>query len=384
MTRPWILIADDDRGVAESLTALLERNGRTIVLCSDVLSAEFALARYPITHVVSDVQFTGVFGYEGLHFLTRIRAGSDARIVLMTGGATDQLRSEAMSHGASALLQKPFDGQTIEQALALDEPDASDLDECEVIRFPSIEEVLTGGDLSIAFQPIVRLTANGATPFAFEALTRVSGRWLKGGPAALFDYASRHGRLTDLNILTMKKAIAAATELPVKADIFLNLDPLAFERADLAKIVVESLREAGIDSRRLILEVTERSAFQNEAIATTTFAELRAAGIRLALDDHGSAYSHLALIAAIQPSFVKISQEFGTDFELDESRHRIVRHIVGLSADFGSETIIEGVETEETAAAAVGAQVGLAQGYFFGRPQAASHWASAMLPLCAA
>ena len=64
--RQIILIIDDDHAITEALSMLLDHEGRTIFSCADVESAELILARYPVTHVLSDVQFSGPFGFEGL------------------------------------------------------------------------------------------------------------------------------------------------------------------------------------------------------------------------------------------------------------------------------------------------------------------------------
>lgn len=369
MSRQWVLLADDDTGVTEAISMLLDRPGRTVIICSDLDSAEIALAHFPVTHLLSDVQFTGSFGFEGLHFLTRLAASHLKRVVLMSGDANPVLRHAALSQGATSVLQKPFDLETLEDALGAVPADAEG--EYDVIRFPCIEKLLSGDELYVAFQPIVRLCGDGASVVAYEALARSNQRWAAQGPATIFAYAERRGKLGDLNVTMMTKAFAAAASLPPDAALFINLDPVAFERTDLTGRILAAARANSIEPRRVVLEITERSAFEDEQVAKQTFAALREHGFRFALDDHGSAYSHLNLIDAIHPSFVKISQSFGTDMECDESKRRIVHHIVGLSAEFGSETIIEGVETSATAAEAARLGVALAQGFYFGRPVAA-------------
>lgn len=373
--RQCILLVDDDHDITEALSMTLDRDGRTIILCSDVESAETALARFPVTHLVTDVQFSGSFGFEGLHFLERVHTQwPNCRIVLITGFATDALRAEATKHGASAVLAKPFETDELEAVLGAAPTDEQPYD---VIRIPSIEEILHGDFVVPAFQPIVRLLTNSATTFGFEALTRVRGRWLAGGPAMLFEYASRRTKLAELNIMTMTRSIEAAAALPEETSLFLNLDPLTFDTRELVPTVVSAARSAAIPMERLVLEVTERSAFADEAAAVRVFDELRETGVRFALDDHGSAYSHLGLISRIRPSFIKISNSFGTGFECDATKERIVRHTVSLANDFGCETILEGIETGATARAAAEAGVALAQGFHFGRPRAVTHWIAA-------
>ena len=119
--RQCILLADDDAGITEGLSYSLDRPGRTTVLCSDVESAEIALARFPVTHLVTDVQFSGDFGFEGLHFLRRVhQQAPDCKIVLMTGCVTDALRKAAIEKGAAAVLSKPFETAELEAILCAD------------------------------------------------------------------------------------------------------------------------------------------------------------------------------------------------------------------------------------------------------------------------
>ena len=369
-----VLIVDDDPAITEVLSVTLERGGRKTIVCSDVEAAEVALERFPVTHLVSDVQFSGEFGFEGLHFLERVRRlAPDCHVVLMTGNRNPALHTEGLRHGAAAVLSKPFEIADLEQALgATDE--SADGEPYDTVAIPTLEEILRGDTVAMAFQPIVHIGETHVTTHGFEALTRVRGRWLAGGPAMLFDYAEKRARLSDLNLLTLAHAIRSAAELPARAAIFINLDPLAFDRQELAGVIETACAAAAIDPTRLVIEVTERSAFTNDVVAAEAFETLRRMGIRFALDDHGSAYSHLSLIDRIRPSYVKVSQTFGSDFETDASKGRIIRHTVALARDFGAETILEGVETSATSQAAIAAGVRLAQGFHFGHPRAASHW----------
>jgi EAL domain-containing protein (putative c-di-GMP-specific phosphodiesterase class I) len=239
-----------------------------------------------------------------------------------------------------------------------------------------MEEILRGEGLTIAFQPIVRVTNDLATTFAYEALTRVCGKWLMGGPVALFEYAQRRGKLAELNIVAMECALEQAASLPAESAVFINIDPLTFSSSLLAPSLYKAAARAGIALDRVVLEITERSALANHA-TIEVFDELRGAGVRFALDDHGSAYSHLSQIRSIRPSFIKVSNTFGTAFELDEAKELIVRHTVALARDFGCETILEGIESSDTARAAVDAGIRLVQGFHFSHARAAAHWASA-------
>lgn len=307
MAGQCVLIVDDDPAVTEALSVTLERGGRRTIVCADVEAAEVALARFPVTHLVSDVQFSGEFGFEGLHFLERVRRlAPDCRVVLMTGNHNPALYTEGLRQGAAAVLSKPFEVADLEEALGARQESDSD-EPYDTVSIPTLDQILEGDTVAMAFQPIVNIGDVHVTTHGFEALTRVRGRWLAGGPAMLFDYAEKRARLSDLNLLTLGHAIRAAAQLPSRAAIFINLDPLAFDRPELQGIIENTCAAAGIEPSRLVIEVTERSAFTNDLVAAATFETLRGIGIRFALDDHGSAYSHLSLIDRIRPAYVPIS-----------------------------------------------------------------------------
>jgi EAL domain-containing protein (putative c-di-GMP-specific phosphodiesterase class I) len=375
-TSQYIVLVDDETQVTEALAFALERADRTIIICSDLDSAEMAIAHYPVTHLVSDVQFTGQFGFEGLHFLSRIRrTAPGCRIALMTGFATDALRTTAVALGAAALLSKPFQLAELEAALALGgEPEGAT--EGRVLRVPGMEEILYGNFLRTAFQPIVRIKDEELHLFGYESLTRIEGSWLEEGASLVFEYAARRSALSELNLAAIRGAISAAAVIPGAPALFLNLDPQTFEHPQLLPVLLSESERAAIDLSRVVLEITERSAF-GESMDDRIFRDLREVGVRFALDDHGSAYSHLSLINSIRPAFIKVSPTFGTAFETDETKRRIVTHVVALARDFGCETILEGVESEGTLRAAAEIGVDLMQGYHCGRPASAEACAAA-------
>ena len=367
-----ILLVDDNRDVTDALSLLLEHTSRKIILCSDIESAEMMLARAPVTHVVTDVQFSGEFGYEGLHFVGRLRAKApQCRIVMISGRPSDSLRAAALNDGADAVLWKPFTFSELVAALGANEEAMQD-GVSSTVRVPSIEEILAGEMLDIAFQPIVRIGDDVTTPFAFEALTRVRGSW-PADTAALFEYAERRGHRRSLNLLAVSRAILASAGLPASSSVFINVDPLCFGD-ELLRVIACCSAQAGLSPDRIVVEITERTAFADQEAVMPLFDAMRAKGIRFAFDDHGSAYSHLAIVDRVRPSFIKVSNAFGTGLEEDGTHRRIVASVISLAQELGCETILEGIECAETVRAATALGVHLAQGYYFGRPSAASSW----------
>jgi EAL domain-containing protein (putative c-di-GMP-specific phosphodiesterase class I) len=101
------------------------------------------------------------------------------------------------------------------------------------------------------------------------------------------------------------------------------------------------------------------------AIAATR--ELRGMGVRLAIDDFGTGYSSLSYVKQFPVDTLKIDQSFVEGVARDPQDSAIIAAIIGLSRALGLQTIAEGVETADQAAALHALGCDVAQGYHFGR-----------------
>jgi len=370
-----VVILDDDVVITEALAEGLEREGRTVVTCNDLESAQLIVERLKPSHVVSDVRLSGQFGFEGLDFIRFVRHHSpESRVVLMTGDAPDALQLEASERGAVGFLRKPFDVADLDSAIdllscsALSSSAAADA----VIRMPLLGEIITSDSLTAFFQPIVYLS-DGHETLGFEALARYLGNSLLLNPQVLFQYAARKQRLEDLEMACIDRSLLAYAQLATSAFLFLNIHPRVLSQGkQLPDSLTRDCDRLGIPPDRIVLEITEQESLHAGPQLFDNVEQLRAVGVRFAFDDVGVAYSHLPFIDKLRPSFLKISQEFGTAFERDSTNLKLVVNIQSLARDFGCDVILEGIEDTSTAemAARMGIQYG--QGFLFGRPAAAS------------
>jgi EAL domain-containing protein (putative c-di-GMP-specific phosphodiesterase class I) len=356
-----VLIVDDDEVIAEALAMALERRGREIIVCSDLESAEITIERMPVASVITDVRLTSPFRYEGLDFINHIRRHSrDSVIVLMTGAKTDELETEALARGAAAVLAKPFDVDVLDALI----PEPASNEDGRIIRMPSLDSIVAGGMLFALLQPIVDLRDSFAT-FGYESLARCKTDSVLAMPDALFDYADRKGRIAELELACIRTTFASCGAPP---RLFLNLHPAVIADKRLADVLEESRAAAGIAADRVVLEITEQASLGDAVRVGQQCAQLRAKGYAFALDDVGVAYSHLTHVDEIRPSYLKVSQHFGSSFETDATRTKIVRNILSLARELDCQLILEGIETPETRDAAQAAAIPLGQGYLFGRP----------------
>jgi EAL domain-containing protein (putative c-di-GMP-specific phosphodiesterase class I)/ActR/RegA family two-component response regulator len=366
-----ILLIDDDQIITEGLGAALQCEGRTIITCNDIESAELIVERLHPSHVVTDVRLSGPFAFEGLDFVRFVRRHApESRVVLMSGQTSDAIRREATERGAVALLSKPFGIGELDAVLDMSAPPSSieSMVEHPVIRVPLLEELLGSKDLRPFFQPIVSL--DGAKRvIGYESLARFRTDSPLCNPEMMFRYAARKRRVIDLELACLAATMRAATSLPATASIFVNVHPFAFhEEACLVEHLERGLANSGLAAGRFVVEITEQAPLPAGPGLVNTIAAIRNLGMRFAFDDVGVAYSHLPFMDLVRPAYLKISQDFGSDFEKDATRTKIVKNIASLAADFGCQTILEGIEEPSTARAAELLDIPLGQGYLFGRP----------------
>ena len=127
-------------------------------------------------------------------------------------------------------------------------------------------------------------------------------------------------------------------------------------------------REAGVPPSALELEITETAALRDVAVAINVLSECRALGVRVALDDFGTAYASLAYLRDLPSDVVKIDRSFIGALPHDAHAAAIASSTILLARRLGRTAHAEGVETAEQLAWLIAEGCELAQGYYFGRP----------------
>ncbi|RUQ70168.1 EAL domain-containing protein [Azospirillum doebereinerae] len=219
-------------------------------------------------------------------------------------------------------------------------------------------------DFTMAFQPIVDLAAHGV--WAHEALVRgVEGQgagWVLGqvneGNRYAFDQSCR------------VKAIELAAGLPMNgARLSINFLPNAVYKAEACiQATLAAARRTGFPTDRIIFEVTENERIVDHDHLKSIFTEYKRQGFLTAIDDFGSGYSGLNLLAEFQPDIIKLDMELTRHIDSDRPRRSIVKAILTVCDDLGIIPVAEGVETVDEARALRDLGVTLMQGYLFAKP----------------
>lgn len=216
---------------------------------------------------------------------------------------------------------------------------------------------------TFAFQPIVNAQDRKIT--AYEALVRGS----RGESASTIINNIASEDLPRFDEHCRSSAMQLASRLGIDCDLNLNLLPQGFHAdRDCLASTLDAAIQYNFFPERLVVEVTEGEVLGNQQRFTDLMDVYRGLGMRLAIDDFGSGYAGLNLLADFQPDQIKLDKNMARGIPGRRSHQAIVRGILQVCRDLGIELIAEGIETAEEFQWFCDEGVSLFQGYLFGRP----------------
>jgi len=227
-----------------------------------------------------------------------------------------------------------------------------------------LRRALEQGGLSVAYQPVFELheaPATGDAPAspgtgfgrlrALEALVRwrhpVEGLLAPGAFLPIAEECGLMRQLSDFVLRTACRQVrswqlshAAWADLAVHVNV--AADDLA--QAGFAARVQAALLESGLRGEHLTLELTEDILMSRIDGATSTLADLRRLGVRVAVDDFGTGYSSLSHLARLPIDTLKIDRSFVARLAQDNDQAAVVRAIVDLGQSLRKAIVAEGIE----------------------------------------
>ncbi len=221
---------------------------------------------------------------------------------------------------------------------------------------------------SVLYQPIIDLRTGRVV--AAEALVRwVSPEGLLL-PQGFIDEAEQSGLIVPIDSFVFARVLDDLESLSFvgHSDIWLasNLSMRTLQEPDLVDRVQRQISNAGADSNRIVLEVTETALMHDPDFATSQLNRLRDGGVRVALDDFGTGYSSLSYLRRFPLDILKIAQPFVNDLEQGDST--FVRAMTDLGHTLGLDVLAEGIEQVGSLHSLDQLGVDLGQGYYFARP----------------
>jgi EAL domain-containing protein (putative c-di-GMP-specific phosphodiesterase class I) len=205
------------------------------------------------------------------------------------------------------------------------------------------EAVIAHEQVEVLYQPQIEPLTGRIT--GAEALARSS---IAPSAEALFARAAAAGLDERLSRLLQRKALrcAAVWEGPIRnLNLSLNLLPEDISREGYDQWLLDEIDTAGMDPRRVTVEITENALLVDQSAVSERLARLREAGISVAIDDFGTGYASLAYLTTLPLDMIKIDRGLIADI-VGGSRDRIVvRAMIRLARELDLKVVVEGVES---------------------------------------
>ena len=206
-----------------------------------------------------------------------------------------------------------------------------------------LEAAIAHERVDVLFQPLID-PSTGMIAGA-EALARSS---MAADAGLLFARAEAGGLSERLSRLVQRKALrlAAVWEGPLKGlGLSINLLPADLSRSGYEDWLLDEIRVAGIDPKRVTAEITESALLVDHEIVAERLHKLRDAGVRIAVDDFGTGYASLAYLTSLPLDSIKIDRGLVRDIVGGERDRIVVKAMIHLARELDLKVVVEGVET---------------------------------------
>ena len=337
-------------------------------------------AESPLDVVISDLDMPNMDGMEFIRHIGEVASGTSLIIAsAMERDLLSAVETMATAYGISFLgtIEKPVTPAKLEKLLKeyRRERRTTRRTPAPKIMFSAeaIEEGLKAGEFEPFFQPKVDIrtgTAVGAealarwrhppegivSPYAFVQIIEESGyvdlltqiMWSKGAETCRIAHKAGHDVKVSVNV-----SLKSLTDVTF-AD-------------QLTKIV----KNAGVDPRWMIVEITESAATTDLGTALENLARLRIRGFGLSIDDYGTGYSSLEQLMRIPFTELKVDQSFVANAPKREFARVILESSLQMAKRLRLTAVAEGVETQDDWDLLAELGCDIAQGYFLSMPMAA-------------
>jgi diguanylate cyclase (GGDEF)-like protein len=383
---------DNRASLAEQLSIAQKRIGRSGESCAILLIDldDFKTLNDTLGHAMGDKMLCTVaerlkFKLRGLDTIFRI--GGDEFVCLATG-LKSRDEAKLIVERLLTAFSEPFDleGASVDQRACIgwfcwDSPETSPSDALEmadlalyetkrsalsrsqefspkfklaaVDRFALLQDLgraLSNHELSMHFQPIVNLEKDSVV--GFESLMRwqhPTRGWV--APSEFIPAAEQSEMIYELGDFALVEAIAAASSWPTAGPngsapfVTVNLSARQFQDGQLITKVARAIAHHDLFASRLVLEITEGIAMENQNQTRETIDQLTQLGVSVALDDFGSGYSSLSTLIDFNPSILKIDQSFIRPAVESIENEILLESIISLGQRLNMIVLGEGIET---------------------------------------
>ncbi len=233
-----------------------------------------------------------------------------------------------------------------------------------------LKNALENNEFSLLFQP--KVDCKTQSPLGAEALIRwnhpTKGLTL---PITFITAAERFGMIDQINDWVLEetcRTIYRAKKADIDLTVSINLSRQQFRNPNLVEEMSSILKRYAVPASSLIVEIKETTAINNVAQFKLLLEQLKAANIKVALDNFGSQPFALNYLLDLNVDELKLDKLFIATVNEDKASRGLVDAVIRLAHALNLNIVAEGVETEAQRVALAELDCDHMQGYLFSKP----------------
>jgi EAL domain-containing protein (putative c-di-GMP-specific phosphodiesterase class I)/FixJ family two-component response regulator len=387
------LVAEDHEFQRRTLVRMLASLGAREVLEAADGRAALEAFRDPsrtVHIIVCDLDMPEM---DGMEFIRHV-GETGAQVSVILSSALDRhliasVETMTTAYGMNLLgaIEKPATPQKLRDLIARHGAGPARRAGAPAARIPADEVVagLRAGQFEPFFQPKVELDTGKVAGAEAVARWRHPERGIVP-PGAFISVLEEAGEVDALTWVMLEKAAAVAAKWQAEGrpvSVSVNLSPSSLTDPTLADRITNTVRRQGLETKAMILEITESAAMTDVGRCLENLARLRVKGFGLSIDDYGTGYSSMQQLARIPFTELKLDQSFVTHCGSNAQHLAIIESSLDMARRLRLKTVAEGVETQGdwTLLRELGCAFG--QGYFIAAPMPAGDfvgWAGQWRP----
>jgi diguanylate cyclase len=209
-----------------------------------------------------------------------------------------------------------------------------------------LRKALDNDELILYYQPKVNVKSGGVV--GVEALLRWKSDEGFVSPDQFIPLAEETGLIVSIGEWVLKEGCRQLNEWHMSGYKFMtmavNLSARQFADDDFIPTVNQIIRDSGIDTAFLTMEITESLLLDNIEDKIKLMQKLKEMGMKLSIDDFGTGYSSLSYLRKLPVDELKIDKSFINEVSESADSRAIVSTIAFLAKNLNLSTVSEGIE----------------------------------------
>ncbi len=191
-------------------------------------------------------------------------------------------------------------------------------------------------------------------------------------PGQFIPVLERNGLITELDLFVFDHVCMRTREWMDRykryAHISINLSRIDFYRDDIVDVLCSITDKYDLDPKMIHIEVTESAYVEAPEKLLDVIKEIKSKGFIFELDDFGTGFSSLSLLADMPVDIIKLDKAFVQMIDKSVQARKVVSFIISMAKWMNRYVVAEGVENENQLSVLRSMDCNLIQGFYFSRP----------------